>query len=70
MTALSASAMDSRNASWSAVMMASKDWSGPPEQWMCPLPRAEATPMDMFFSAPPKPPMAWPLKWESTSMEP
>ena len=61
--------MDSRNESWSASNMSSSFSMVAPEQWMHPLPCADATPMDMFLSAPPNPPMAWPLKWDSTSME-
>ena len=40
-----------------------------PAPWIYCLPREEAMPMEMFFSAPPKPPMGCPLKWESTSRE-
>ena len=34
------------------------------------LPADEAMPIEMFLTAPPKPPIGWPLKRESTSMEP
>ena len=69
MTALSASAMASRKASWSAVIRALKPSAPVPPTWMCCLPLEEARPMDIFFSAPPKPPMGWPLKWERMNRE-
>ena len=61
--------MDSKKPTWSDFMRASKEVSPLPEVWIHCFPWAEATPMDMFFSAPPRPAMGWPLKWESISME-
>ena len=50
--------------------------SGPPAHRLvpslcsCALPvLPEAQPMAIFLSEPPKPPIVWPLKWVSTSME-
>ena len=40
-----------------------------PAECMRDFPSEEAMPMEIFLSAPPKPPMACPLKWERTRIE-
>ena len=57
--------LDSRKAFCSVVHIA----SGLPAPWMFALPALDAHPMESCLSAPPKPPIGWPLKWERTSME-
>ena len=37
-----------------------------PAEWIQHFPSLEPKPMEMFLMAPPKPAIAWPLKWEST----
>lgn len=44
--------------------------SEPGTVWISPFPmRPSAQPMPRFLFDPPKPPMVWPLKWVSVSME-
>ena len=64
-TAIPASAMASRYASWDAPHMV---LLAPPER-IWDFPSALASPMDRFSSAPLKPAISCPEKWLSTSME-
>ncbi len=69
MTDWSASAIERMNESRSPPIRSSNVPSASPEVWIFILPRDDAMPMDMFLSAPPKPPMGCPLKCDSTSMD-
>ena len=64
-TPVAASAMASRKESWSPSNALGSASSWP--EWMRSLPCEEAMPIEMFFRAPPKPPITWPLKWERTT---
>ena len=64
-TALAASAMLSRKSSCAADCQLSRL---APAEWMSSLPSRDAMPIEMFFSAPPKPAIMCPLKCESTTM--
>ena len=61
-TALVASAIDSRKSSCSGLPQLVVEV---PALWMSILPSCEAMPMEQFLMAPPKPPIACPLKWTS-----
>ena len=65
-TALAASTMDSRKSSWAGLPQLVVEV---PALWMSILPSRLAMPMEQFLMAPPKPPIAWPLKCASETTE-
>ena len=57
--------MHSRKLSWSESQTCSMSFA----PWIYFLPWLEATPIEIFLSAPPRPAIGWPLKCDSTSIE-
>ena len=65
-----ASAIDSKNLSCSGNFFQHSTWSlVTPAEWIQAFPAVDATPIESCLSAPPYPPIWWPLKCDKTSIE-